>query len=225
MIRTLTTLQPMFLNLAPPPLHPPPFSYQEQPQPTTASPTTAASLLGGLQSLLPPQLRQPTPNATPPTGADPTSPFDEQQQRQPALSDHHATEGLRDEERTLRVYNTARDYYGLLNAPPEEVLRCASESPGTYTAGEWLALLQVHVPHRMVTDVHLQQLQRILAVANGMTAGQKVADAMGNVLASIQVGAGWTFFLWSLSDSKALILLTKIETPCWQNVQCHLIGV
>lgn len=175
MIRTLTILQPMFLNLAPPPLKRPPFSYQEQAQSTTQNSTTSPSSL--LQSLLPSQLRHAAHN-TPLEGA-----ASSEDTRQSIWSEGH------NEERTLRVYNTARAYYGLLNAPAEEVLRCASESPFIYTTGEWLALLQVHVPHRMVTDIHIQQLQRILAVANGMTAGQKVADAMGNVLASIQVGA------------------------------------
>lgn len=174
MIRTLTILQPMFLNLAPPPRKRPPFSYQEQAQPTSTNTTTSPSSL--LQSLLPSQLRQAAHTAPQDEGPSSETPH------QAIWSEGH------NEERTLHVYNSARAYYALLNAPAEEVLRCASESPFTYTTGEWLALLQVHVPHRMVTDAHIQQLQRILAVANGMTAGQKVADAMGNVLASIQVG-------------------------------------
>ncbi|MEW5303809.1 MAG: hypothetical protein WDW36_006464 [Sanguina aurantia] len=199
MVRTLTTLQPMFLNLAPPrrTAHPSPTkNSRSRPPPAPTPPPRcweASSPCFPRNSASPhPHPPPPHPPPPPPFDADPVSPFGEQQQqqrrRQPAPSEH-AAECLRDEARTARVYNTAREYYGLLNAPPEEVLRCASESPGTYTAGEWLALLQVHVPHRMVTDVHLQQLQRILAVANGMTAGQKVADAMGNVLASIQAPA------------------------------------
>ncbi len=42
-----------------------------------------------------------------------------------------------------RAFDRARAYYSMLMLPADEVLKVAGEKPLRYSAGEWMALLQV----------------------------------------------------------------------------------
>ncbi len=42
-----------------------------------------------------------------------------------------------------RAFDRARSYYSMLMLPADEVLKVAGEKPMRYSAGEWMALLQV----------------------------------------------------------------------------------
>ncbi len=73
----------------------------------------------------------------------------------------------------------------LLTMACEEVLRQAAERPMRYGYGEWMALLQVHVLGRNVADVHVAALQGVLDRAHGLTAGKRIAGAVGTVISTV----------------------------------------
>mmetsp|Transcript_3529 Transcript_3529/g.10158 ORF Transcript_3529/g.10158 Transcript_3529/m.10158 type:complete len:346 (-) Transcript_3529:106-1143(-) len=72
-----------------------------------------------------------------------------------------------------REFDATRKYYGLLNERADTLIKFARERPTRYSPVEYLALLEVHVPGRNVTDEHRVHLAKAL----GREKGRKVAAA------------------------------------------------
>lgn len=85
-----------------------------------------------------------------------------------------------------RWFDRARGYYNLLGLPPDEVVRQAAEKPKRFSSAEWMALLQVQVPGRVVTESQLNQLEKVLDKAYGLTPGQKVVEVIEQIGTTVQ---------------------------------------
>jgi len=83
-------------------------------------------------------------------------------------------------------FERAAAYYALLAAPPEEVVRCATEAPLRHSPPEWQALLAVTVPGRVVTEAHGRALFAALDRAYQLSAGQRVAEVLGTLRTGLQ---------------------------------------
>lgn len=89
-----------------------------------------------------------------------------------------------------RAYERAKGYYTLITLPAEEVVRLAVDKPLRYSPAEWRALLAVRVPGRAASDNAGAALYRALDKAYNLSAGQKVAAALGELGNRVQVGWG-----------------------------------
>lgn len=87
-----------------------------------------------------------------------------------------------------RAYERAKGYYTLITLPADEVVRLAVDKPLRFNPAEWQALLAVHVPGRTVSESSGIALFRALDKVYNLSAGQKVAAALGELGNRVQVG-------------------------------------